>query len=469
MHKCLKCGQEFEGKFCPECGTKWIDPDLCPKCGTRHEPNAKFCQECGARLDGKVNCPKCGTLTDANATFCAECGARLDGKGSAKAVKAAPGKENVRDREQLKGKVMNILALTGVICVLLSALIGLVFAFVSGVSMVDTESKEKVTSMLYDYFGNNYKDLDKMRDVINEMFGWKNMGEAREFALYFPVVLGTAVSAVGLLGVVALSALTAFKAYKKYYKKEDANVVAPAAATYLTFVTMATLLLVLVSMRGDDSKTTFSAATLAGIITGGVLLGLGVLLLVVANFKEFKGFNASVGAISAIAVSAFTVVVLALASLPAGGLKVEALFDSTEMNFGLLTVMQSMLMIVEEDDVINKIVAFATVGGVAGVALAVTSAVTLFRKVPALCNGKNKSNIVLGAVIVGLAVVYLVFTILTLNAIIDTPMFEGVDTDLIKRNLAVPIALLVMAVLACGAELAGRFVHKNDLPVEVEE
>ena len=26
MHKCTKCGTEFEGKFCPECGTKWVEP-----------------------------------------------------------------------------------------------------------------------------------------------------------------------------------------------------------------------------------------------------------------------------------------------------------------------------------------------------------------------------------------------------------------------------------------------------------
>ena len=461
MHKCSKCGKEFEGKFCPDCGAKWIDPDLCPKCGTRHGPNDKFCQECGTRLDGKVNCPKCGAEMEANASFCGECGAKLDGK-------QANGK--VAGKGTAAGKVKSIISLSGVILIMLSALMGLVFAFVTGVTLVDTESGQKTTGMLYDFFGDNYKDLKQMRDVINATFDWSNMGSAREFALYFPVVLGTVVSAVGLLGVVALSGLTCYKAYKKYYKKEEANVVAPAVATYFTFVTMATVLLAITAMNGDDSKTQFSAPTLAGLITGGVLLGLGVILLALTNFKEFKGFNGAVGGISSIVVCALVVVVVALVSLPAGGISVSSIYyGSTKMDYGLFTGMQGMLLVVEDDDAMMKIIAFATIGGVAGIALAVTSAVTLFRKVPALCDGKNKGNLITGGVIAGLSVIYLVFTILTINAMLDTPMFDGADKDMITRNYAVPIALLVMAVLACVAEFVGKFVRKTELSVEMAE
>ena len=58
--KCSNCGTEFEGSFCPECGTKeGIDkskeetnPDKvynkCKNCGTTYE--GFFCPECGAKI-----------------------------------------------------------------------------------------------------------------------------------------------------------------------------------------------------------------------------------------------------------------------------------------------------------------------------------------------------------------------------------------------------------------------------------
>ena len=43
--RCPRCGNEYEGKFCPECGLAADYKVFCPKCGTQH--NRKFCPECG--------------------------------------------------------------------------------------------------------------------------------------------------------------------------------------------------------------------------------------------------------------------------------------------------------------------------------------------------------------------------------------------------------------------------------------
>lgn len=47
MHKCYKCGKEFEGKFCPDCGAEWYEEKICPKCGAKLDGASRFCNECG--------------------------------------------------------------------------------------------------------------------------------------------------------------------------------------------------------------------------------------------------------------------------------------------------------------------------------------------------------------------------------------------------------------------------------------
>lgn len=50
MNKCTKCGTEFEGNFCPSCGTPFQVRMFCPRCGTEVKPNQRFCSGCGAQF-----------------------------------------------------------------------------------------------------------------------------------------------------------------------------------------------------------------------------------------------------------------------------------------------------------------------------------------------------------------------------------------------------------------------------------
>ncbi|MCI9408003.1 MAG: leucine-rich repeat protein [Clostridia bacterium] len=47
MNKCPRCGTEFEGNWCPNCGAQINPVKICPNCKTKLKPEAKFCTECG--------------------------------------------------------------------------------------------------------------------------------------------------------------------------------------------------------------------------------------------------------------------------------------------------------------------------------------------------------------------------------------------------------------------------------------
>ena len=48
--KCMNCGQEFTGNFCPNCGTPAPKKEFCPQCGNERPAGARFCARCGHRF-----------------------------------------------------------------------------------------------------------------------------------------------------------------------------------------------------------------------------------------------------------------------------------------------------------------------------------------------------------------------------------------------------------------------------------
>lgn len=46
---CVKCGTEFEGKFCPNCGTPAPQKRFCPRCGAEiTDPKVTICEKCNS-------------------------------------------------------------------------------------------------------------------------------------------------------------------------------------------------------------------------------------------------------------------------------------------------------------------------------------------------------------------------------------------------------------------------------------
>ncbi len=50
--KCKNCGKEFEGNFCPMCGTKAVP--ACPVCGKEKAEGALYCSNCGHRFGDPI-------------------------------------------------------------------------------------------------------------------------------------------------------------------------------------------------------------------------------------------------------------------------------------------------------------------------------------------------------------------------------------------------------------------------------
>lgn len=77
--KCVKCGSPLpsNAKFCLECGEKVVQSGggtiICPECG-KTVIQGKFCPECGHKFLSV--CPKCGAETKGG-KFCLECGTKL--------------------------------------------------------------------------------------------------------------------------------------------------------------------------------------------------------------------------------------------------------------------------------------------------------------------------------------------------------------------------------------------------------
>lgn len=56
---CVKCGTEYEGKFCPNCGEPAPKKRFCPQCGAEiTDPKQTTCEKCGASVPIAENEPK---------------------------------------------------------------------------------------------------------------------------------------------------------------------------------------------------------------------------------------------------------------------------------------------------------------------------------------------------------------------------------------------------------------------------
>ncbi|XP_060586365.1 E3 ubiquitin-protein ligase rnf213-alpha-like [Ruditapes philippinarum] len=99
------CGNEGDGKFCEECGSKMVEKKMntvviCigkldddSACRAELVPYQKFCKNCGTKVDQSLfqhTCPQCGNVVEHSAKCCMECGYYLKQQAKTGNVERCP-------------------------------------------------------------------------------------------------------------------------------------------------------------------------------------------------------------------------------------------------------------------------------------------------------------------------------------------------------------------------------------------
>lgn len=176
--KCEKCGTEFEGNFCPNCGTpSEAGKNICPRCGQARSGADRFCKNCGYDFHQSEKSLKTSAATAG---------------GAAAAIKRVPKKVWIR-----------IAIALAVIAVLLAVLIPTISHFTNKfrIGVVEQisigDSKERVIELLgepynydadsttFEYYSENYLKLLEENDSFNpdDIEDWDDLEGAFDDAL----------------------------------------------------------------------------------------------------------------------------------------------------------------------------------------------------------------------------------------------------------------------------------------------
>ncbi|MDE7167450.1 MAG: zinc-ribbon domain-containing protein [Clostridia bacterium] len=284
---------------------------ICKKCGAENPENFKFCQSCGSRLDGKKICTSCGAELDEDAKFCGVCGKSVNGINAVpeKTVAAEP---DARQTTPAKAydwkKIVNYVSFgfAG-----FAALIGFIFTFCIGVTgrlYVNNILYDSNTNTLYYYFFGVYEDM-----TSKTIYEW------------LPVWIKMGISAAALICGVVFAIITIVKCVKQFaHKKEGVNFVKPALLTYLSFALFASAFLAGNAYKYYDPYTSsitlstvgFSAATLLGLILGGIAVGCYFVCKFVVRIGEYKNPKVIVNSSIALVIGVLSIAVAALLVSP---------------------------------------------------------------------------------------------------------------------------------------------------------
>lgn len=339
---CGKCEAPLadDAKFCPQCGARVDGKKECRYCRREIAEDAIYCTYCGKRQDGKIVCNKCGEVYEGN--FCPKCGAAArpqaaNAPGHAPAAMyasaamdasepSAPSAIAVDERRSAArtraDHVMAIIKqslLYGALCVLFICSFFVTFSLT--VSYGGESESLSVNKSTFYFFIDIF---DEVKDTLAAMgTAGENYFPEAEISLYLMAGMSAATAAAIVLVCVGyfIAGTVAF-VRAMTGKREIAMgkyVITPAVLSLVFMIFLKGLFSVFASESGTDMKMTIGAGPIVNIVLVSCALAGAAVLHMIIGGKSEKGNARGYALQSAGALLAFLVIVL----LPLSVLSIE--------------------------------------------------------------------------------------------------------------------------------------------------
>ena len=452
----------------------------CYHCGQENNDGAVFCKQCGQRVDGKEQCPSCGQLIDCDSTFCEYCGCNIqetnyddvDIKEGAYAEKPFV---NKLTRIRRKGETCcGVFSLAAVFFSLLfTFFIGISF---SGAKIVGSESAvlPSLEVNLYYYFGECYKQIDLIKDLGLPDFCMSHY--------YFYAIFGTIFSLATMLSVVILAIVTLTK-YINYVKNDSENTYFKyALATYITYILGLTLFCAFNGNSARIGNETVSFKPNAYSIFGIILTTVCIIPAIVGKTSTLGNqlsAQRNVSKISFAALSVVTLVFLAiLTAMPSMAVTAES-NETFHYNFFTAMTMVATIFIFKEPT-ISPVTGLVTYPDpptelytnllfalIFQVAIIITVLIMIVAYIHSMSTDKKNRSFAKVGASVAIALLSIIYLIVTINAQGQYIEYISSDTDKISADVInlVMIAIIGIAQLVVSisqAVTSHRIIKRND-------
>ena len=454
---------------------------FCGKCGTENPDGAVYCMSCGNRLDGKKSCPKCGRDIDERARFCPFCGTALMAEKPAAPVyspaAAAPAavSSDVPVEEpfgegysKTKKSVFDILGICGGALAMAAVLFSLIFVFCIGLETSVMRGSE-ASSMIYDYFYDRYHELDTALSAIPKDT------EPLSIAAYVPTVICTVAVAAGFVLVVAFFVIAIVKFVKQMRDGTQHKYFRYAVGAYVSFLAAACIFYAFASFGANSlamsgintdalqAEVSFNAATLSGIVLGGVFLAAGAGLCLAARGKDLLSLKTILNCSLALAGTVLAVVAISFAKKG----QIEAGIADLESNisFNISPIFACVMIGVRY--IQDTSCAYPTGELVVAICAALAQIVVLVMLALKICSaskrldGKGKgTGIIVSSILLGVAILSLVLNVVFVP-MFETYMFGEVESGLEYSYAAPIVAVVLSALMLVESIVAAAFARKN--------
>lgn len=458
----------------------------CKKCNAVLEDGARFCSVCGERVDNKTACKSCGTQYEGK--FCPNCGTAADSvpeaatvvesvpevaavervpEVAATVVESAPeavaapvadvyAPEAVAaPKGAVLSKVMKITAKSlaffgSVMAFMLMFFMGLKEVYVDtfGIWGVPVPVSDTYAPNIFYFFGENFEWLMWLLDL-------ESASGAEIATAIFTTFFTFAIAMLTLVLVMVFGIISIVKFAKSFSENAECPI-KYSMRTMLAYILGVTLLYSTMFFSSPDEQVTLNSATVAGLVLCTIAIIGTVACKLVEKPARFKVKEFTIGKGVALACAIVSMVVLIIAAHTGAAVKsvwgkenmsaFQMMYDSNPVGVFVLVMAQFMMY--------TALVFFV---------------ISLFRNIGNVMNDRQNSCLafsIITLVFSSLAILFLyVGTQLHVGVLNAEPYYMS---DYYKADLLMPILLFAFALVNLGATITSNIL-RNKFPVDIDD